>query len=168
MEDKFKEATDPKELPRLVFTCDWQKTLNEFGWHHCELLEFLSDAKRAGHRVIITSSSRMAFIPDFLDILIDLARDRGFDILDRPEFELISKQDLKKMNLVADYSFDNKSIATQRNADYSHPKVEIRVHPDFSTSPHTLDHLRSLCGFSGRNVKNASDPSGVKPECIPK
>lgn len=146
-------VTPAQPAAQLIITCDWQGTLNEERWHNIDLLVFLSDAKKAGHRVIITSGSsvRMDLIPEMLEMIINTEHSKYPDLISADQFELMSKKDLKESKLDIDYAFDNKPIADQWIPDYAGKTEEIRVHKDFSTSPVSLGKLRKICGIPSRD-----------------
>lgn len=141
---------------RLVITSDWQNTLIDIGEINYRLFEFLSDAKRAGHRVIITSTLAPHKIGDVLDLVFMSARKKGWDFIPANEFEIISKPDLKNMGLDIDYAFDDEPIGRQPCV-YAAPGLEIRVNKDFDTSPLNLAQLRALCGLPQRESRNAAN-----------
>ena len=152
----FEKAATPTIVPeqQLVITSDVDRTLIDFGRINYDLLEFLNDSKRAGHRVIITSTLSAVKIADSVDLINDFSRMRGLDVLDSKEFELISKNNLPS-DLEIDYAFDDEPIT------YANPAFEIRVNKDFSTTPLSLDALRSLCKLPKKENSQESADVGV-------
>lgn len=146
--DDFKNAALGIEVPsRLIITSDWQDTLcggRNLGFANYTLFEDLSDAHRAGHRVIITSTISDDAYADSFKMIVVMARRKGYDVLDPSEFEKISKLDLKKLNLEVDYAFDNESIEKQPLCRYVRPAVEIRIDQDGGRSPLNRTHFRAL------------------------
>lgn len=148
MESGFNSAAQMPilaEEDRLVITSDWQGTLADMTDTNFPLLQFFSDAKRAGHRVIITSSGNMESIADLLELVSMFGKRQGYDITN--QFELIGKQELRGMSLTADYSFDDEPIKDQYIEHYVDAATEVRVHRGFTTTPFSLEQLRTLCGL---------------------
>lgn len=157
MEQSFKAAVGNEAAQQLLFTSDWDQTINCDAGPNFALLEFLSDAKRAGHRVIITSSMAMDKIESALKIFLMSARRRGYDVLDMDDFELICKSDLKELHLKSDYSFDDECIAKQLYSNYIDAGIEVTVRNDFSMFPWTFEILRERCNLP--RDKKGSGPS---------
>ncbi len=131
----------------MLFTSDWDQTINCDAGPNYALLEFLSDAKRAGHRVIFTSSIDMDRIESVLKAFLRLAPLRGYDLLPLDQFEMICKADLKAMNLKSDYSFDDEGIAKQLYSNYITAGIEVTVQRDFSMFPFSIEQLRERCNL---------------------
>lgn len=149
MEDAFNNAVSSDDDNRLIITCDWQGTLSDFGFFNFSLLEDLSDAQRAGHRVIITSAtSHMNLLEDIFELMVMRARTKGYDVLDPHEFTQITKHDLAQMELTVDYAFDDQPIVEQGN--YVDAEVEIRIHPDCSRTPLSCEQFRHMIGLQPR------------------
>ncbi|OFW86880.1 MAG: hypothetical protein A3B66_02540 [Alphaproteobacteria bacterium RIFCSPHIGHO2_02_FULL_46_13] len=146
MDQAFSGAVNTIQSRPLVITSDWTGTLSDIYWENFELLEFLSDAREAGHRVIITSSAAdMAMMPLHLEMMTLIGRGKGYHLIEPDQYEIIRKVDLKAMNFQSDYSFDDESIASQRISNYVTAALEIRVHPNYTTTPLLIEHLRALC-----------------------
>jgi len=150
------------ESSRLTIVSDWQRTLSDVGSSNYALLEFLSDGVKAGHRVIITSASDMDSVSDLLELVVEMAREEGYNVIDAKDFEKIRKSQLMLMELPVDYAFDDEPIATQRFV-YANPGLEIRVYRDYSMSPLSLDMLRSLCLLPKQDGTTGAAP----PDCHP-
>lgn len=151
MEESFKNAvTGSKPASPLIITSDWDGTLlcDSFNF---ELLEFLSDAKKAGHRVILTSSISMDKVIDSMGIFIRSGRRRGYDIADLEQFEFIGKAELKTQNLKSDYSFDDQSIVKQLYKNYVDANIEITIRRDGTPELFTFAQLRERCGLPPRD-----------------
>jgi hypothetical protein len=88
-----------------------------------ELVEFLSNARAAGHRVIITSSLDKKDIERMVDLVIRRTRQEGKAIIHASNFECIEKFNLygSLMDTKIDYTFDD------RPAYYVRPAIEVRV-----------------------------------------
>lgn len=145
----------PDDDNRMVIASDWDGTLIDIGATNFDLLEFLSDAHRAGHRVIITSTLAMSKIKDLFDLTIELGRMRGYDLIDAKDFEMMGKADFLLQNLDVDFAFDNEPIASQ-HIPYCDPAVEIRVGRGFTLSQ-PLESLRKLCGMPAKATAEASE-----------
>lgn len=150
MEHTFNDAVNGGDKgERLTICCDWQRTLSDLGFANYSLLEDLSDAQRAGHRVIIASAvSHISHLETAFDCLVMMARRKGYDVLDSHEFAQITKHDLAQLELTVDYAFDDQSIVEQ--GKYVDATVEIRIHPDCSRTPFSREEFRQMIGLSPR------------------
>lgn len=153
-------AALPDDDNRMVITSDWDGTLVDTISTNFELFEFLSEAHQAGHRVIITSALSPAKIRSTLDLVVQLGRMRGYQLIDANDFEVTGKGDLHLQNLLVDFAFDNEPIAKQ-SIPYCDPAVEIQVGRNFTLSK-PLDTLRNLCRIpskAGTDGSEAPHPS---------
>lgn len=174
MNEGFAKAASSEGLKAcpLLFTSDWYGTLSKIGVNknNFELLQFLSDAKQAGHRVIITSTQNRSEVEPLFVLLVNLARDHGYDIIDADQFEFYTKAELKDMNLFPDYSFDDESITGGLYRNYVRPVMEITVSQDvgpnnFRTWPWSLTQLREACNLHTRPTDGTLGgvPEGPRP-----
>lgn len=169
----FKSASDSSSL---TITSDWQGTLCADRKYNYPLFVFLSDAHKAGHRVIITSTSPADAIRDLVELAAEFGEIEGHDIAAINNVEIITKTDVMKMTtdgtLKVDIAFDDEEISTQEkfsfaagghaiSLNYARPTLEVRVLKDFSTTPVTMSALEATVGAL---VKEKINPSSSGPQ----
>lgn len=181
MDKSFKDAvanTAPENSAQLstdlTLTTDWQGTLASGRAYNFALFNLLCDAHRAGHRVIITSTSAAAVIRDVLELATEFGEIAGHDILVANKFEIITKSDLMALTsagkVSVDIAFDDEEISKQtkvnmrdgkvESLNYAQPLLEIRMGADFATSPLSLDDVRTYMDALVRDRK-AAPPAGA-------
>ena len=152
MEPSFKNAAAGQTPAQPVITCDWHNTLfnevtSEFNY---DLLETLSNARKAGYRVIITSSCDINRVEDSLYGFVQhlqIMDDK--DIIDADEFDYIDKNSLKTLNLKSFLSFDDQPIRGRGMfQNYIVPTHEVTVGKNFNIYPWSYQELGNLCAQS--------------------
>lgn len=163
MKTKFQQATidqsGAEPQARLTLVCRFESTLlaDDF-YTHFQLLEDLSDAQKAGHKVIITSHI-IENATSMLPYYVEEALLQGFQVLPSNEFTLTGTQDLAKNPVHVDYAFDNKSIAGQDIYDdetdkklppYAYPVYQMSIDEDGNLSPFSREQFRAALGLETR------------------
>lgn len=159
MDSNFAQAAEglPYKKPRLVFTSDCVGTLyNTGGVQNMTLLQLLSDAATAGHRVIITSKSDARMIADNIFLMAIRANKSGFSV-DTTGFEYVTKSDLRFLKdedgqpIQVDYAFDDEKIT------YIEPAVTVRIGADMTPS-FPFQAIRSLSELPAAARSGGSGP----------
>ncbi len=184
MDKSFKDAvantapdTSTHISTDLTLTSDWQGTLASGRAYNFALFNLLCDAHRAGHRVIITSTSSEAVIRDILELAIEFGEIAGHDLQVANKFEIITKSNLMALTTAGkvsvDIAFDDEEIATQtkvsmpdkkiESLNYAQPLLEIHMGENFATFPLTLDGVRTYMATLVRDRKAAPPVAASAP-----
>lgn len=164
----------------LTITTDCAGTLLSLSGaraYNFDLLSLLCDAHKAGHKVIVTSSSATADIKDIIELAAEFGELEGYDLEAAHQFECMTKTEvMRKVNageLSVDIAFDDEPIAHQEYFSfsagknfpliYAQPKLEVRVKPDFSTTPLSLDLVRDYMSMFTKGNGSAPLP-GPTPQ----
>lgn len=146
MNKSFDAAANPtltltRNVVPFTFVCDWSGTiLLDRGATNWKLLHLLSDAQKAGHQVIFTSST-LKYMPDSLNVMAELAPEFGFEFHPN-DFHVVGKDTLRLMaDVRADFVFDDDPVSYIKHVHH------ITVYGSGNTSPFSLDDIRGLIGL---------------------
>lgn len=146
MDSSFQAAANPtltltRNVVPFTFVCDWSGTiLLDRGATNWKLLHLLSDAQKAGHQVIFTSST-LKYMSDSLEIMAELTPEYGFEFK-AGDFQVVGKDTLRLMSdAYADFVFDGDPVSYIKHTHH------ITVYGSGNTSPFSLDDIRGLVGL---------------------
>lgn len=147
----------------LTITAAWEDVLASGLKFNFELLDLLCKRKEKNPRtrIIITDdTTRKETIDDMIMLAIDAGQQAGYDLSALTQFEFINKTNLLLLTglsqIDVDIAFDCTKISTQNHAvqignnfkldhlDYVHPRHEILVRSNFSTTPVSMNRLSCL------------------------
>lgn len=158
-------AEQPEQLlsKQQVFVSEWLGTLSDVSWNDFELLKFLSDAKEAGHRVIITPDSDMHLVPLLLEALTELGRAKGYHLVNADQYELIHINRFESQKIAVDYSFDREKFAPQLLSDTIGHPMEIPAYAPRTGRLFPMPMLRIVHDIPVKNKEGEQSASAPSP-----
>ncbi len=160
MNADFKQSATGESSPQnqLVFVSDFMDTIVSSYGNNIPLLQLLNDAHKAGHRVIVASTSALSSVKSVLDIIPTYGRRNNIPLDNVKQFEIMAKYQLHELTDAAGHPLEFDFVFDDQPVSYVTPKNEIRVTPPFTngapfnTSPLTLEQIRQKLIQSPLNI----------------